>query len=150
MNLEKAKEILKTGDTTCVLCLGDCVYISEKSGISPMLDYLSEGINFAGYSAADKIVGKAAALLFAKAGVCEVYGEVVSRAALPVLKRYGIACTWGTLADHIINRRGDGCCPMEETVAAIDDPEEGYEALLKKRATLRAHSATGAGEDENA
>ncbi len=137
MNLEKAKEILKSTGSTCVLCQGESVYRSQKSGISPMLDYLSDGLRFDGYSAADKIIGKAAAMLFALAGVREVYGEVVSRAALPIFEKYGIACTWGSLAEHIINRRGDGICPMECTVAEIDDPEVAFEALLRKREELR-------------
>lgn len=139
MDIEKAKNILE-GGATCVLCLGESVYRSEKSGISPMLDYLSEGMRFDGYSVADKIVGKAAAMLFVLAGVREVYGEVVSQAALPVFEKHRVECTWGTLTEHIVNRRGDGICPMERTVAELDDPSECFLALIKKREELRKNA----------
>ena len=122
---------------TCVLCRGDTVYASQKTGISPMLDWLSEGKDLRSFSAADKIVGKAAALLFVLAGIREVYGAVMSEAGLQVLQTHGIPCAYGTLTPHIINRRGTGICPMEETVQTIEDPEAALDALLKKRELLR-------------
>jgi len=103
-----------------------------------MLDWLIEGNALAGFSAADKIVGKAAALLFVHAGIANVYGEVMSEAGLAVLKRHNIPCTYGTLTPYIINRRGDGICPMEETVLQIDDPKQALAALLEKRRQLQA------------
>ncbi len=134
-DMERAKALLDTH--TCVLCNGDAVYASQKTGISPMLDWLSDGADLRGCSAADKIVGKAAALLFVLAGVREVYGEIMSKAGLGVLRAHGIPCAYGTLTPYIINRRGDGMCPMEETVLTIDDPTAALDALLKKRETLR-------------
>jgi hypothetical protein len=40
--------------------------------------------------------------------------------------------------DVIINRAGDGMCPMEETVLNMNDAKEGIEALRRKRAELMA------------
>lgn len=136
-DIEKAKDLLHRPGTTCALCRGEIVYTSQKTGISPMLEFLAEGVILEGFSAADKIIGKAAAMLFARARVSEVFGEVMSSAAVSVLERYGIRASFGTLTDGILNRTGDGPCPMEATAAGIDSPAEAEAALRNKLAQLR-------------
>lgn len=134
-DLERAKTLL--AQNTCVLCKDETLHTSQKTGIAPMLDWLAEGMELTGFSVADKIVGKAAALLFVLAGVNEVYGEVMSEGGLAVLQTHGIPCAYGKLTPYIINRKGDGICPMEQTVQAIDDPELAYEALCETRKILQ-------------
>lgn len=133
----RAIEILKNFSHTCVLCRGEETWTSDRTGIAPMLDFLDRGIDLSGASAADRIVGKAAAMLFALAGVSSLYAEVLSERALPVLERYGIAVAWGTLTPAIINRRGDGPCPMETAVEEIDDPNEALNAIRATVAHLK-------------
>lgn len=135
-DIEKAQSILIAENKTCVACKGDIVYSSEKTGIAPMLEFISDNIDLTGFSVADKIVGKAAALLFVLAGIDSVYGEVMSKGAEAVLVQHRIPYTYGTLTSYIINRKGDGVCPMEETVKAIEDPTKAFEALCKKRQEL--------------
>ena len=130
-DIEKAKSLLKD-DKTCVLVKGDKILISNETGIKPMMKYISEGINLNGFSVADKIVGKAAAMLFRKAGIKEVFAEVLSESALSFLNREKIKFTHDTLTEKIINRDKTGICPMEETVLNIDDFEKGYQALKEK------------------
>lgn len=43
-----------------------------------MVEWLGFGMDFHGYAADDKIIGKATAMLFVLAGVKEVYAPVVS------------------------------------------------------------------------
>jgi hypothetical protein len=97
-----------------------------------MMKFIAEGRDLCGYSAADLIVGKAAAMLFVKAGISEVYGEIMSKAGADFLIAHDIPFSYGTLTEKIINRRGDDICPMEKTVADILDIDAGYEALRKK------------------
>ena len=130
------KELL-TGKTTCVLKKGDIILTSEYSGIRPMLEWLGEGRDLEGYAVADKIVGKAAAMLFVKAGLSSVYAEVLSIPGKNYLEARGIPVAYGTLTERIINRDGNGLCPMEQTVLNIDDAEEGYLALKAKSEELR-------------
>ena len=132
----EAKDYL-TGSVSCVLKRGDELLLSQQSGIRPMLDWIGEGRDLQGFDAADKIVGKAAAMLFVKAGIRAVYAAVLSRPGKEYLERHGIAVTYDTLTERIINRRGDGLCPMEETVLHIHAAEEGYAALVKKAEELR-------------
>lgn len=136
-DLERAKTILQTEHCTCVLCCGDMAYIRNERGISPMLDIIAQNVDVKGFSAADTIVGKAAALLFVYAGVTAVHAQVMSRAAAAVLEEHHMHYTYDTMTEYIINRRGDGMCPMEETVRTISDPAAAYPALLQKREQLR-------------
>lgn len=129
-DLDSAKQILH-GDpeVSCVLCKGDTVYKSEKRGIVPMMEYLDAGLDLHGFSAADRIVGRAAAMLFVLGGVREVYAEVMGEGALAVLKQHGILATYAKLTPYIINRSGEGPCPMEQAVCLIDDPAAAREAI---------------------
>ena len=138
-DLDRARECLQAGKTL-VLCKGETVYMSERQGIGQMLEYLEEKVDLRGFSAADKVIGRAAAMLFASAGVKEVWGDVVSRAALPVLEAYDISYRYGRLADRIINRRGDGLCPMEEAILAANTPREAYNILRERYRTLTGYS----------
>ncbi len=136
-NIARAKELLQRENYTCVLCKGEIVHASSEKGISPMLDILDKHIDVRGFSAADKIVGRAAAMLFALAGVKEVYAEVMSKPASELLRKYDIPFSYGKLTEAIINRKGDGVCPMEEAVSGIDDLNQAFLAIRNKRDALR-------------
>lgn len=127
------------GNFTCRIVRGDeVVYESDKSGIAPLITAIDGGVDARGCTAYDKIVGKAAALLYVLMGVRSVHAGVLSAAAKSVLENGGIAVTCETLTDKIINRKGDGLCPMELTVQNIDDPTAALEAVKKKLAELRS------------
>ncbi len=139
-NIDKAKALLQGDNYTCVLCNGDIVHTSSKKGISPMLDILDKHIDVRGFSAADKIVGRAAAMLFALAGVKELYAEVLSRPAAELLRKYDVPFSYGALTEAIINRKGDGICPMEEAVSGIDDLDQAFHAIKNKRDALGSNA----------
>lgn len=131
-DLDKAKSLLAGGGYTCVLVKGGEVVTGYKSGVAPLLEFAESGKNFKGFSAADKIAGKAAALIYAYLGVEKVYAEVLSSPAAEVFKTYKIEYSCGDMTDFIINRRGDGPCPMEQTVQGISSPEAAICALKEK------------------
>ena len=87
-----------------------------------MLDFLGAGIDLCGFSAADRVIGQAAAYLFVLAGVTAVYGEVMSEDAYRTLTRFGVEVMAGKTVPYIINRTGDGRCPMESAVCGLSDP----------------------------
>ena len=90
-DLEQAK--LNLNGHTLSLCKGENRITSDKRGISPMVNLLCGNVSLSGWSAADLVVGKAAALLFVYAKVKEVYGKVLSEeaenpaVALEILKK---------------------------------------------------------------
>lgn len=140
-DIERAKELLSSGQYTCVLCRGERTITDTQTGIAPMMGLIGAGTDVRGFAVADRIVGRAAALLFVLAGVGEVYAGVMSRGAALELDRHGIAHSCGTLADNIVNRAGTGICPMEQAVTGIDDPRAAYEAIARRLSELRAGAA---------
>ncbi len=131
--LESAKSKLSE-DTRLVIASGENIFCSSKPGISPLIEVIDSG-KFSGCIAADRIVGKAAALLYAYLGAKEVFGSVMSEAGERTLAKFGIAHSCKTLTKFIRNRKGDGICPMENAVASIGDPSE---ALKTIEATLKS------------
>ena len=134
-NVDVAKKLL-VGDKTCILVKGDEIIESEERGIKPMMALISNATDLSGFSVADKIVGKAAAMLFVLAQIEEVYAEVISEKGIKILEEHSIPYSYLTKTDSIINRKGDDICPMEKTVMEIDNPKEAYEALYQKIRSL--------------
>ncbi len=139
-DLEKAKQLLYAEKFTCVLCRDDFVYTSRARGVMPMVTHLSKGTPLSGFSAADKVVGKAAALLFVLAGVTAVYADIISRPALAVFSSACIKAEYRLLTDRIENRSHTGPCPMEHAVENIDDPREAFAAVQNTLEALRRES----------
>ncbi|MDE7182051.1 MAG: DUF1893 domain-containing protein, partial [Clostridia bacterium] len=99
---------------------------------------IADSVDLAGYSVADKVVGKAAAMLFVKCGIKQVFAKTLSKNGKKILERFGIPYEYETLTEKIINRDGTDICPMEKTVLNIEDVEEGYTALKNKLKQLSA------------
>ena len=126
--LETAISRLREGVHTCILCKEDLLLTSEKRGIVPLLEHWEAG-RLKDACVADKIIGKAAAMLLILGGAKGVYGEVMSEKARELLLAAGVETRWATLAPYIINRKGDGLCPMEQAVLDISDPAQVPDAL---------------------
>lgn len=130
---QRAKELLCAQGSayTCVLCRGDEILTSTKTGIAPMMDFLDSGADLCGFCAADRIVGKAAAMLFVLAGVREVYAEVITDEAIRILSERQIGVSFSQKVPMIINRMGSGPCPMEATVKDLECPQKAREEIRK-------------------
>ena len=135
-DLQNAKNILSDSEFTCVVCCGDIIHTATDRGVAPLLNWMDSGLNLKGFSAADRVVGRATAFLYVLLGVRSVYARVMSRPAAEVLQNHGIECQWGTLTDGIINRKGTGPCPFEEAVMCIQDPQEALAAIRTKMAQM--------------
>ena len=83
----------------------------------------------------DSIVGKAAALLMICGGVKSVKAGVLSEGGKAVLEEHGVPYAYDVLVPNIINRKGDGICPMEE-VAKDCDPTNIIAAIERKLIAL--------------
>ena len=135
-DLEKAKELLLTEGYTCVICRRNEVYTDRQRGVKPLTDLLDYGVRLDGFSAADKVIGKATALLYVLLGVKEIYTPVISSAALDILRKNGIGIQFDLEVEAIKNRAGDGFCPMETLVKNINAPHIAYPAIKKKLSEL--------------
>lgn len=131
-DLQRAKEFLATGEYTCVLCAGEKIYTATQRGVKPLVHWLRKGDIPRGFSAADKVVGKATAFLYCLLGAQAVYARVMSQSARKALESAGIHAQWDTLTEYIINRKGDGMCPFEAVVLELQQPEEALAAIEAK------------------
>ena len=79
--LIRLKEKMKQEKYTCIIGNGTKEYSSRERGVKPLLGWIEENVDVRGYAAADQVVGRAAALLYARLGVTEVYSRVISEPA---------------------------------------------------------------------
>ena len=135
-DLEKAKQIMVEGDYTVVLVSGEDVLSSKERGVAPLLDWVERGLDLKDFSASDKVVGKAAAFLYALLGVKRLFAQVVSAPALEVLRNWKIEVSFGETVENIKNRTGTGMCPMESCVLNIDNPYDALQEIKKTRERL--------------
>lgn len=131
-DLIKAKEILYSGEYTCVIIKGEQTYTSVSRGVKPLVKWYADGVDLTGFYAADKVVGKATAFLYVLLGVKEVFAKVMSVTAKSVLEEQGIKAQYESLVPNIINRQGDGICPFEEAVLSAENKNEAYEIIRNK------------------
>lgn len=131
-DLLRARTLLEEGDLTLAIVKGRDVITDSRRGVLPLYELIGDGKRLCGYSAADRVVGKAAAMLYVLLGVEEVWAGVVSEPALAVFRTHEIRCGYGISVPHIINRTGDGFCPMETAVSGISSPREAYAAIGEK------------------
>lgn len=99
----------------------------NRKGVIDLFTLVTEEPDFLrGGKIADRVIGKGAALLLLKACIAEVFAYVISEPALEVLQRNGVKVSYITLQPNIINRTGDGICPVEMLTANISSPDEAY------------------------
>lgn len=132
-NMTKARNLLDSGDYTCVVCNGNAIYTTTQRGVAPLLNWLDSGTDLTNFSAADRVVGRGAAFLYCLLGVKEVHARVMSRPAAQVLRAYGIEADADTFVEGILNRTGNGPCPFEAVVMEIQDAETALTAIRNKR-----------------
>ncbi len=136
---ERAIALLKEQSYTCVLIRKDQIYASRLRGVRPLLELLENEGDLAGFSAADKTVGLGAAHLYLLLGVCHVWAGVMSESAKELLESHGVSVAHDTLVPYIINRAGNGGCPIEKAVTGVASSEEALERI---RETLQKLSET--------
>lgn len=139
-NLTNARTLLDTGRYTCVVCREETTYTATDRGVKPLLNWVNDGLNLSGFSAADRVVGRATAFLYVLLGVKEVYANVMSKPAAEVLALHGISASYSTLTDGIINRKGDGPCPFEAAVMDYSDPVLALNAIRSKMMQMQKGS----------
>jgi len=99
--------------------------------VEPLLDFLDSGHDFSGFSAADKTVGAGAAHLYVALGIKAVWANVISEIGIKILKENNIHVSFNECVPHIINRKGDGICPIENSVKDISSTDTAIEKIRK-------------------
>jgi len=132
---EKAEELLKRleeeGKALIILNSGITVYSSKEAGLAGLLKATEEADPFLlnGSIVADRVVGKAAALVAISFGAREVHAIVMSMPATDVLRRNSKIFSCINLVDEIKDKSGHAVCKFERMVYSIDDPKEAVRLL---------------------
>lgn len=113
MMMDKLVRILQDGNHSLVVA-SDGIRTFDGQGISDLYGLLTEHPDWLrDASVADKVVGKGAASLLILGGVRELFAGVISASALGLLEDSGISLRFAEKVPYIINRKGDGLCPVE-------------------------------------
>ncbi len=123
-NIDIAKSTLQEEGMSVVMVKNqEVVYKSKDSGIKPLLfAYRNNLEELEGISVADKVIGKAAALLLIDGKIHDLYAELISDAALEILRETDIKVIYGERVERILNRDQTDLCPMEKLA---QDENEG-------------------------
>jgi hypothetical protein len=139
-DLAQARQLLDAAKLAFVLVKdGKVIASGDDYGVRELLAAVDRlGPLAHGASLADKIVGKAVALIVVHAGICAVDTRVASESAVKLLKLHGIPLHTATIVPQILNRSGDGPCPMEKVTTPFEEVGPGIEALREFIAARRA------------
>ncbi|MCH5172003.1 MAG: DUF1893 domain-containing protein [Erysipelotrichales bacterium] len=131
-NLEKAKELMNKNNATLAIVLDDFEELFFDRGVKPLMILLNRNKDYSKFFASDRVIGKAAALLYINLGIKNIYTDLISEKALEVFNTYNVNIHYQTKVPLIMNRDKTGYCPMETLVLDIDDPKIAYEAIQNK------------------
>jgi len=142
-NEELVQTTIRSGDATlCAVADGALLYQLTGRGIGALLTAVEEErvVSHGPLDWGDKLVGRAAALLFALVHPRSVFALTMSAGAQDVLRTADIPFTCDALIVDVLNRTGTGPCPMEAAVSRIDEPLAALETLKQ---VSQALSETG-------
>ncbi len=137
-DLEIAKMRLKKNDLNLVITKeGKVIFETRKPGIDGFLEAIDElNQNLVASSVADRIVGVAAAMLFAYSQVASVFALTISKGGVNVLESNGIKYHFEKKVANILNHNRTEMCPFERAAIASKNSSEAY-IKLKALATDR-------------
>jgi len=137
-DLEKAKKRLTEKDLTLsIVKNGETIFETASHGISGFLTAMEKfGDKLEGASVADRVAGKAIALLCVYSKVKAVYAATLSKKAKAVLEENAIYHEWNELVENILNTDSTGVCPFEKLATEISNPNEAYAKLKALQESL--------------
>lgn len=126
MNIEIAKNYLQNNNLAIVIVKNDeIIFESNNKGIKPLYDASKKFKNSEKcLYVADKVIGKAAAILCNYIGASHIYAELISENAIDYLKNTSIIYEYEKCVPFIKNRDLSGMCPIENLSVHTNNPEE--------------------------
>ncbi len=127
-DIELAQKILFEEELTlCVVKDSEILFKSKNKGIEPLYKICTESLGkLKGASVADRVTGKAAAMICVHIGVVELSTNVISKTAFKILNDINIK--YKKIVPYILNRTKSDMCPVERLSQDIDD----FDLLIKR------------------
>jgi len=138
-DLDIAKSKLYEEELTLTIVKnGEVIFKTRSHRISGFLSAIEKfGAKLEGASVADRVAGKAIALLCVYAKIKEVYAEILSKKAKTVFEQNGIHHEWKELVDNVLDLNKSGVCPFEKAATGISDPKDAYRAFKALQDSLK-------------
>jgi len=125
-DLELAEKIIEEKSLTLVVVKeGNILFTSADRGIEPIYAAVTdfkEGLE--GSSVADRVTGRAAAILCKYGNIEEIHTDLISDEAIKIFKKSGIKYFYEEYSQYIKNRDKTDMCPVEKLAYGIDNPQE--------------------------
>ena len=123
------------------------VFTSEEKGVRPMMVYMDTyGPSEEPLTVIDRIVGRGAVILALLINAKTIKTPLISESAMELAEHHGLTVEAEKVVPYIINRQGDGRCPIESAVLGMTDVDEGYAAIKAAIAKLMAGSESSHGQ----
>ncbi|MBO3804281.1 MAG: DUF1893 domain-containing protein [Candidatus Brockarchaeota archaeon] len=125
------ERLVKEKKALIIVSRGATVFSSDEAGLAGLLKAAKEvdpGL-LDGSAVADRVVGKAAALVAISFGAGEVHALVMSRPAAELLRKGSKAFSYANLVEEIKDRSGKATCKFERLVSGVEDPKEALRLL---------------------
>ena len=138
-DLETARNNLRRKALTLAIVKnGEALFETRSHRISGFLNAVENlGDRLRNASLADKVAGKAVALLCVYAQISAVYAETLSGKAKILLEKNGIHTDWKELVDNILDLDRSDVCPFEKTAEKLSDPKEAFKAFKALQESLK-------------
>jgi len=130
-DLKLAKQRLKEKKFNLLIVKdGGVIFATKSQGIRGLLQAIEKlGKQLIGSSVADRIVGRAAAMLCAYFKASSVFAVTISEEGEKMLKENEISYQFENRVPNILNYERTDVCPFEKHVMGLTKPEEAYEKL---------------------
>ena len=131
LDIEIAKsDIGKKGFVLSVVKDGKTIIQSKTPGVSGLVTAIEKDRqSFRGASAADKVLGRAAAMLFVYSEVKCIYTLLASQDAIATLERFVMPFECEKTVAKILNRNQTSTCPFESLIQDVENPQDAFEKL---------------------
>ena len=125
-----AKRLSQKSLSLVVVKNGEVLFETESHGLGDLIRAINQlKSSMKGSSVADRIVGRAAALLFVYSGVSAVFAVTISDGGIEILKNNNVFHEFEKRVPRILNLKKTDVCPFEKLVAELSSPEVTYERL---------------------
>jgi len=130
-DLELAEHELKSRNINLVIVKNGVVLCQSMAhGMKGLLQAIEEyDRDLAGTAVADKIIGRAAAMLCVYSKVKSVFAITMTEGALRLLMKNRVAHKFERHVCRLMNSQRTDICPFERAIRDIDDPKEAFKTL---------------------
>ena len=138
--MEIVKERLSEKSLTLsIVKNGEIIFETVSNGISGFLEAIEKfGDGLEGASVADRVTGKAIALLCVYAKVKAVYAIILSKGAKSVFEKHAVYHEWEELVENILDVKKAGICPFEKLANEISNPKDAYKRLKALQKSVKS------------